>query len=239
MIIYPAIDILGGQCVRLTKGDFNTKKIYFNDPVTRAQQFEAEGFESIHIVDLDAARGKHNNFSIVEKIAASTKLNIQMGGGLRNTDLLNQVFDYGVQRAVIGSIAVRQPALVYKWIEQHGSERIVIGADVVADHIAIDGWHHISDLNIMDFVKNYMQHGARQFLCTDVSKDGMMQGVAIDLYTKIIQACPNIKIIASGGVSNIDDVLLAKENGLYGIVIGKAIYENKIESKDLIELNIK
>jgi phosphoribosylformimino-5-aminoimidazole carboxamide ribotide isomerase len=237
MIIYPAIDILGGQCVRLTKGDFNTKKIYFNDPVARAKQFEDEGYNHIHIVDLDAARGEQNNLSIIEKIATSTKLNIQMGGGIRTTELLNQVFDYGVQKAVIGSIAVRQPTLVYEWIEICGSDKIVIGADVVYEHITIDGWHHTSDHNIIDFVKNYMQHGAMQFLCTDVSKDGMMQGIAMDLYKKVKEACPNAKIIASGGVSNIDDVFMAKENGLHAIVIGKAIYENKIRTQELIEHN--
>jgi phosphoribosylformimino-5-aminoimidazole carboxamide ribotide isomerase len=237
MIIYPAIDILDGQCVRLTKGDFSTKKIYFKDPVARAKQFEDEGYEHIHIVDLDAARGEQNNLSIIEKIAASTKLNIQMGGGIRTTELLNQVFNYGVQKAVIGSIAVRQPSLVYEWIEMYGNEKIVIGADVVSDHITIDGWHHTSDHHIIDFVKNYMQNGAMQFLCTDVSKDGMMQGIAIDLYKKVKEACPNIKIIASGGVSDIDDVFMAKENDLHGIVIGKAIYENKISTQELIDHN--
>lgn len=239
MIIYPAIDILGGQCVRLTKGDFNTKKIYFNDPVARAKQFEDEGFENIHIVDLDAARSELNNLSIIEKIAVSTKLNIQMGGGIRTIELLNQVFDYGVQKAVIGSIAVRKPSIVYEWIEKYGSEKIVIGADVVSDHIAIDGWDHISNYNILDFVKTYMQNGAMQFLCTDVLKDGMMQGIALDLYKNLIEAYPNVKLIASGGVSSIDDILMAKENGLYGMVIGKAIYENKIATKDLIELNFQ
>ncbi len=236
MIIYPAIDIISGQCVRLTKGDYSTKKVYHNNPLDRAKQFEEEGFKHIHLVDLDAAKGNGDNLNIIEQIVSKTSLQVQLGGGIRNNAILVKVFDYGVQKAIIGSIAVKQPNLVFDWIVKYGSDSIVIGADVRFGLITTEGWHETSDYKVIDFIKMYRAKGAMQFLCTDVSKDGMMKGISIDLYQKIIEECSEVQLIGSGGVSNIKDVEIAKDKGLFGIVIGKALYENKILNEDLIKL---
>ncbi len=236
MKIFPAIDIINGQCVRLTKGDYATKKIYHSNPLDIAKHFVDEGFTDLHIVDLDAARDKGNNLSLVFKIVKETPLKVQLGGGIRNSMLLHKILDQGIDKAIVGSIAVKQPQQVYEWIDLYGSHTIVIGADVKSNKIATDGWYQTSTIEVYDFIKNYIDNGAHQFLCTDVSKDGMMEGIGNNLYDEILNAFPTIKLIASGGVCSIKDVEAAKSSGLYGIVIGKALYENKVSAKELITL---
>ncbi|HMP29350.1 MAG TPA: 1-(5-phosphoribosyl)-5-[(5-phosphoribosylamino)methylideneamino]imidazole-4-carboxamide isomerase, partial [Saprospiraceae bacterium] len=226
--ILPAIDMINGRCVRLTKGDYDTEKVYHEDPVEMAQSFERAGAKYIHLVDLDAAKKQGNNYDVISKIASSTNLVVQMGGGIRDTDTLQQVFDFGVSRAIIGSLAVKDPETVFDWVQKFGPEKIVIGTDVMNGFIATDGWYVTSDQDINSFVSAYMIHGATTFLCTDISRDGMLQGIATDLYQDLQNTHKGIQLIASGGVKDMTDVVAAKDLDMYGIVIGKAIYEGNI-----------
>ncbi|HOY11981.1 MAG TPA: 1-(5-phosphoribosyl)-5-[(5-phosphoribosylamino)methylideneamino]imidazole-4-carboxamide isomerase [Saprospiraceae bacterium] len=238
--ILPAIDMIGGRCVRLTKGDYDTEKVYHSSPVEMAKAFEDAGAKYIHLVDLDAAKGQGNNLQSIYDIAHQTSLAIEMGGGIRNRATLEQVFENGVSRAIIGSLAVKNPEEVFKWVQDFGTERIVIGTDVHNEYIATEGWYHTSDQHIDDFISAYMQAGATLFLCTDIAKDGMLQGLATDLYKRLMEKHPGIGLIASGGVAQLSDVEEVVEMGMYGVVVGKAIYEGKITLPALFgPLNIK
>jgi phosphoribosylformimino-5-aminoimidazole carboxamide ribotide isomerase len=235
MQILPAIDIINGCCVRLTKGDYDSKKVYHTDPLEIAQDFEEAGSKFIHIVDLDAAKQQGDNWDTIYKIHKSTNLIIQMGGGIRNEEILKKSFDHGVQRCIIGSLAVKDINEVSNWISKYGAERIVIGADIRDGYIATHGWYETTDLKIDDFIRDYLQRGATTFLCTEISKDGMLGGIAVDLYKHIKQNFPKAQMIASGGVASMADIEKAQQLDMYGIVIGKAIYEGKISLDTLFK----
>jgi phosphoribosylformimino-5-aminoimidazole carboxamide ribotide isomerase len=203
-------------------------------PVDMARLYEQYGAEWIHIVDLDAAKSsERNNLDTIFAIAKNTSLKIQMGGGIRNEALLQRVFDHGVTRAIIGSKAVKQPLLVYDWINKYGGDKIVIGTDVNNEYLATEGWLETSDTHIDDFIKAYRSRGGKIFLCTDIAKDGMLQGISIDLYKRLMTTHQDIKLIASGGVATMDDIKNAKDAGMYATIVGKAIYEKRIKLEDL------
>ena len=231
--ILPAIDLINGRCVRLTKGDYSTEKVYHEDPVEMAKNFENAGAKFIHLVDLDAAKNQGNNYQVIHDIAKNTNLVIEMGGGVRDTETLKKVLDFGVQRVIVGSLAVKNPQIVFGWIQQFGHEKIIIGTDVYDGYIATDGWYETSDKDIHSFIDAYMKNGATTFLCTDIHRDGMLQGIAAELYEELQKTHSGIRLIASGGVKDLSDVQKAKDLGMYGIVIGKAIYEGKISLEEL------
>lgn len=235
MIIIPAIDIINGKCVRLTKGDYTKQKIYNEDPVEVAKQFAGGGLGRLHIVDLDGAKaGKICNINVLENIVAATNMVIDFGGGVKNINDVEAVLNAGASMVTIGSLAVKHPQLLEEWLMEFGSDKFLIGADVLDEKIKISGWLEDSGINIFDFVGTLLSLGATNIFCTDISKDGMMEGPSINLYKKIIEQYPEINLIASGGVSHIDDVLQLKEIGCTGVIIGKAIYENLITMKQII-----
>ncbi|PIQ14687.1 MAG: 1-(5-phosphoribosyl)-5-[(5-phosphoribosylamino)methylideneamino]imidazole-4-carboxamide isomerase [Flavobacteriales bacterium CG18_big_fil_WC_8_21_14_2_50_32_9] len=233
MRIIPAIDIIDGKCVRLTKGDYATRKIYNENPLEMAKQFEASGVQYLHLVDLDGAKSNQIiNYKVLEQIAINTSLKIDFGGGLKSTNDVEIAFNSGANQITGGSIAVKNPTLFKTWLEKYGSEKIILGADCNNRKIATSGWLESSELDVVDFIKNYEQEGIKTVICTDISKDGMLSGTANDLYKEIINKT-NVKLIASGGVSCMDDLSLLQEMGCEGAIIGKAIYEGKISLKDL------
>lgn len=241
MDIIPAIDLIDGKCVRLTQGDYDKKTIYNENPLEVAKQFESIGIKRLHLVDLDGAKkGEVVNIKVLENIASNTDLIIDFGGGIKSEESLQHVFNAGANLATIGSLAVKEPELFFDWIEKYGPGKIMLGADVNNEKIAISGWLNTTDINVYDFIKiNYLK-GIKKVFCTDISKDGMLQGPALDLYMKIMKEVPGLKIIASGGVSGIDDIKLLKQIGCGGVIIGKAIYEGRItidELKDFINAN--
>lgn len=232
--IYPAIDIINGQCVRLSKGDYNTVKIYDSDPLEVALQFQAAGAKFLHVVDLDAAKDPvNNNRKLISSLIINTNLLIQTGGGIRKSDDVSELLDLGADRLIIGSVAVTKREDVYQWISTYGSERIVIGADVMDKKIATHGWLNVTQENISDFIRDYMLHGATTFLCTDISKDGMLSGSAVDLYQELLELFPDAGLVASGGVTTIEEVEHLTSIGMESIIIGKAIYEGKIKTSEL------
>jgi phosphoribosylformimino-5-aminoimidazole carboxamide ribotide isomerase len=233
MQILPAIDIINGKCVRLTKGDYNTEIVYNDNPLEMAKQFEFNGAEYLHIVDLDAAVQRRHNLNIIGEIAKNTNLKIEMGGGIRNEDTLKNIFDLGIYRAIIGSKALTDEKEVSFWIEKYGNEKIVLGADIINNFIAIDGWKTITKTSIDDFIIRYNSYGADTFICTEISVDGTLDGIAIALYKRLMKNHAGIKLIASGGVGSMKDIINAKENDMYGIIVGKAIYENRISLNEL------
>lgn len=244
MRIIPAIDIIGGKCVRLTKGDYNTKKIYNENPLEVAKEFEDSGIEYLHLVDLDGAKASHVvNYRVLELLASKTKLKIDFGGGLKSDDDLHVAFNSGARQITGGSIAVKNSDTFTGWLDTYGSEKIILGADCYPTEtggtIAVSGWQERSNQEVIPFVKSYQKKGIRYVVCTDISKDGMLEGPSLTLYKNMLEACTNssarqsIKLIASGGVSNIDDIIALKELGCEGVIIGKALYENKIQLKDL------
>jgi phosphoribosylformimino-5-aminoimidazole carboxamide ribotide isomerase len=234
--IYPAIDIINGQCVRLTKGDYDSVKVYDSDPIEMSKRFEDAGAKYIHVVDLDAAKNpENNNRKLIAEIIQSTGLLVQTGGGIRQEADVIELLDIGADRLIIGSVAVTKRDEVYDWISNFGGNRIVIGADVKDRMIATHGWLKVSDEKISDFIESYMEYGASTFLCTDISRDGMLSGSSIDLYTELMQKFPDINLLASGGVTSIDEVETLKKMGMEGIIIGKAIYEGKIQVSDLFK----
>lgn len=236
MRIIPAIDIIEGQCVRLSKGDYNTKKVYNNSPVEVAKMFEYNGIKYLHLVDLDGAKSKHIvNYKILEEIATKTNLIIDFGGGIKSDDDIRIAFESGADQITGGSIAVKDPNLFVNWIEQYGEDKIILGADVRDELISISGWTDQSDIHILDFIEQYLVHGIKYIICTDISKDGMLEGPSIDLYNKILSKC-NINLIASGGVSRLEDLYELKALGCEGVIIGKAIYEGKIQLKEIQDL---
>lgn len=235
--IIPSIDLVDGKCVRLTQGNFDEKKIYDSDPVAVAKRFAEAGIERLHLVDLDGAKaGKVINHQILERIAAETKLKIDFGGGIKSDDDIQKVFDFGANQVTAGTIAVQNPKLVLSWIQKFGKDKIILGADVLNGIVRINGWVNPSEIKLFDFITNYQWHGIRYVLCTDIEKDGMMKGSSVDLYKSIIKQFPEMRVIASGGVSSIEEIKQLNKIGCYGVVIGKAIYENLISLEDLAKL---
>jgi phosphoribosylformimino-5-aminoimidazole carboxamide ribotide isomerase len=236
MRIIPAIDIIGGKCVRLSKGDYSTKKIYNENPLEVAKEFEANGIQFLHVVDLDGARSNHIvNYKIVHEIATKTNLKVDFGGGLKSDEDLKIAFANGASQITGGSIAVKNPELFQEWIKTYGSEKIILGADCLNRKIATHGWLQTSALDVIDFISEYEGKGIQYVICTDISKDGMLEGTSNELYAEIIGKT-NICLIASGGVSSIGDVEKLLEMGCEGAIIGKAIYEQKITLKELRKL---
>ncbi len=234
MKIIPAIDIIEGKCVRLTFGDFNQKKIYNEKPLEVAKQFEDAGITNLHLVDLDGAKlGKIINYKTLETIAAKTNLVIDFGGGLNSEEDLKIAFESGVQMITGGSIAVKNRSLFEQWLCEYGSNKIILGADVRSNKIAIKGWQEESNLTINELITSYSNKGIDKVICTDISKDGAMIGPSFELYKQLMSDFPKLNFIASGGVTTMDDVLKLKEMGMYGTIIGKAIYEGKISLKEL------
>lgn len=233
MKIIPAIDIIDGKCVRLSKGDYSTKKIYNEDPLEVAKEFESFGIQFLHLVDLDGAKSKHIvNQKVLESIAKETSLSIDFGGGLKTVEDIEIAFNSGAKQITIGSIAVQDPEFCFELIEKYGADKIILGADCDNRKIKTSGWLESSDKEVIDFILQYQQKGIRQVICTDISKDGMLEGPSTDLYKEIINKT-SIQLIASGGISCIEDVEKMKEIGCSGTIIGKAIYEGKIELKEL------
>ena len=233
MRIIPAIDIIDGKCVRLSKGDYSTQKTYNENPLEVAKAFEDHGIEYLHLVDLDGAKSKHIvNHKVLETIATKTNLKIDFGGGLKTDEDLRIAFESGAQQVTGGSIAVKEPEVFSQWISSYGAEKIILGADVKGEYIATDGWLETSDQSLFDFLAHYQAKGIQYTICTDISKDGMLQGPSFDLYQKII-AETQVKLIASGGISQFDELPRLAEMGCEGTIIGKAIYENRISLKQL------
>ncbi len=229
MEIIPAIDLIDGKCVRLTKGDYDQKKIYNEDPLEVAKSFEDAGITKLHLVDLDGAKAmKIINASVLHRIASHTSLSIDFGGGVQSDEDIKIAFDHGAQQITGGSIAVKNPDLFKQWIKAYGTEKIILGADVLEEKIATAGWQEINELEVVPFINSYKREGIQYVICTDISKDGVLMGPSLDLYQKILLEIPDIKLIASGGVTSEDDLVKLKEAGVYGAIIGKAIYENRI-----------
>lgn len=237
MEIIPAIDIIDAKCVRLTFGDFNQKKVYNENPVEVAKMFEDAGINRLHLVDLDGAKsGKIVNYKTLESVATKTKLTIDFGGGLNSNQDLKIAFSSGASMVTGGSIAVKQPEAFSEWLSEYGNGKIILGADVRNLIVAIKGWQEDSNLTINDLLKQYQPQGIKKVICTDISKDGGMKGPSFELYKQLMTDFPDLKFIASGGVTTIDDVFKLKEMNMYGAIIGKAIYEGTIKLSDLSKL---
>lgn len=235
MKIIPAIDIIDGKCVRLSKGDYDTKKIYNENPLEVAKEFEDYGIKYLHLVDLDGAKAKHIiNHKVLESIAKNTKLQIDFGGGIKSEADVELAFNSGAKQITIGSIAVQNPEFCYGLIEEYGSEKLILGADCLDRKIKTSGWLEDSDLDVIDFIKAYQKKGIKNVICTDISKDGMLQGASTELYQEILKET-EIQLIASGGISNIEDLREMKKIGCAGTILGKAIYEGRITLKKLQE----
>ena len=231
--LIPAIDIINGQCVRLTKGDYDQKTVYGN-PLNMAQEFERIGYERLHVVDLDGAKSKHIvNSNVLQSLASETKLTIDFGGGIKTDEDIETAFNSGAQMVTIGSIAVTNPERFMGWLEKYGSDRIILGADVRNGRISINGWKEDSSEDLLPFLKKYIDAGVRKVLCTEISKDGTLAGPAIDLYKRVMEAYPELHLIASGGVSSMDDIKALDAAGIPAVVFGKAIYEGKINLQEL------
>ncbi len=234
MRLIPAIDIIEGKCVRLSKGDYNTKKIYNENPLEVAKSFQDHGIEYLHLVDLDGAKSKHIvNHKILEQIASKTDLKVDFGGGLKSDKDLEIAFESGANQITGGSIAVKDPDIFQNWLQKYGSDKIILGADAKNRKIAVSGWLEDSDKEIIPFIQNYEEKGAKYVICTDISKDGMLEGPSFDLYEEILSETQNIYLIASGGISEFDELPKLAELGCEGVIIGKAIYENRISLKQL------
>lgn len=232
--LIPAIDIIDGKCVRLTKGDYALKKVYNEDPVAQAREFEQLGFERLHVVDLDGAKSKHIvNDKVLKAITTSTRLRVDFGGGIKTEEDIEKAFDAGAEMVTAGSIAVTHPELFLQWIERYGTDRMILGADVRNGKISINGWKEDSAEDLLPFLAKYVEAGVKNVLCTDISKDGTLAGPAIDLYRQIMDRYPTLHLIASGGVSSSQDILMLQEAGIPATVFGKAWYEGKINLKDL------
>ena len=232
--LIPAIDIIDGKCVRLSQGDYDTKKVYNENPLEVAKEFEANGVRRLHVVDLDGAKSSHVvNYKVLDAIAGHTSLVIDFGGGIKTDEDLVIAFENGAQMVTLGSVAVKQPDLFKKWLHQYGAEKIILGADAKDNHIAVNGWKEESTQELLPFLEEYTKEGIRKVLCTDISRDGMLQGPSIELYKQIMQQFPEMHLIASGGVSSIDDIIKLQEAKIPAVVFGKALYEGKITMKDL------
>lgn len=232
--IIPAIDLIEGKCVRLTQGDYGQKKIYNEHPLEVAQQFEDAGLTRLHLVDLDGAKAKKIvNWKVLETLSSKTRLHIDFGGGVQSDDDLRIAFECGAKQVTGGSVAVKNRDLFESWLTQYGGDKIILGADARNEKVAVSGWEEGTSLWVYDFVEEYVEKGVRYTISTDVAKDGLLQGPSYDLYRNLQDKCPELNIIASGGVSDIKDVEKLAEMNLYGVIIGKAIYENRISLDEL------
>ena len=234
MRIIPAIDLIDGKCVRLTKGDYSTQKTYNEHPLEVAKAFEAHGIQYLHLVDLDGAKSKHIvNHRVLEEIATKTNLKIDFGGGLKSDEDLKIAFDCGAKQITGGSIAVKEPNVFEQWISKYGKNKIILGADVQGDRIATNGWMETSEHRLVDFISAYKSKGIECVICTDISKDGMLSGPSFEVYQNLLKQQPEIKLIASGGISTFEELPKLADLGCEGTIIGKAIYENRISLKEL------
>ncbi len=231
--LIPAIDIIDGKCVRLTKGDYEQKTVY-GDPLEMALNFERIGYRRLHVVDLDGAKSRHIvNVSMLHRLASETKLTIDFGGGIKTDDDIEKAFNSGAAMVTVGSVAVTQPELFHRWLQKYGSERIILGADVRQGLISINGWKEDSSEELLPFLKRYIDMGVKNVLCTEISKDGTLSGPAINLYKEVMADYPSLHLIASGGVSSMDDIVRLNDAGIPAVVFGKAIYEGKINLNEL------
>jgi len=234
--LIPAIDIIDGECVRLTKGDYNEKKIYNSDPLAVAKEFERLGFERLHIVDLDGAKAKHIvNEKVLEDITANTSLAVDFGGGIKTARDIEKAFEAGAAMVTVGSVAVTDPDLFVDWIKHFGADKIILGADVRNGKISINGWKEDSDKDLIPFLRYYVERGIRNVLCTEISKDGTLNGPAVELYKSVMKEYPTLHLIASGGVSSNEDIEELDREGIPAVVFGKAFYEGRIDVKRLRE----
>ena len=234
MRIIPAIDIIEGKCVRLSKGDYDTKKIYNENPLEVAKSFEAHGIQYLHLVDLDGAKSSRIvNYKVLEQIASKTSLKIDFGGGLKSDSDLKIAFESGANQITGGSIAIKQPEVFKNWIQQYGTKKIILGADAMNEKVAISGWLEESNEEVIPFIQNYQKEGIQYVICTDISKDGMLEGPSFELYQRILEQTKDVKLIASGGISTFDELPKLAELGCEGTIIGKAIYEGRITLKQL------
>lgn len=232
--LIPAIDIIDGQCVRLTKGDYDQKKVYSDSPVEVARHFESLGFKRLHVVDLDGAKSKHVvNDDMLQRITAETALRVDFGGGIKTEADLEKAFAAGAAMVTVGSIAVTDPALFLQWVDRYGAEKLILGADVRHGKVSINGWKEDSEEDLLPFLGQYVERGVRNVLCTEISKDGTLQGPAIELYERIMAAYPDLHLIASGGVSCNADIKALEGSGIPAVVFGKAFYEGKINVREL------
>ncbi len=234
--IIPAIDIMDGKCVRLSQGDFATSKVYREDPVEVAKEFEAEGITRLHVVDLDGAKlGRVSNLAVLEKIVKATSLQIDFGGGIKTDSEIQQVVDAGVTFVSIGSMAVKDPETFNKWVQTFGPEKFFLGADVRDGKIAVSGWLEQTGIDAVEFIQEQITKRISNVFCTDISKDGLLEGPSLTFYRHLLFACPGLRLVASGGVSSLEDIRQLNQLGCEGVIIGKAIYENKISLKELKE----
>jgi phosphoribosylformimino-5-aminoimidazole carboxamide ribotide isomerase len=240
MHIIPAIDLIDGKCVRLTQGDYAQKKVYNEDPLAVAREFESAGILRLHVVDLDGARGGGIvNHKVLERIAGGTNLHIDWGGGMKRDEDLRIAFESGAAQVTGGTIAVKQPNVFLGWLERYGADKIILGTDVKGDKIAVSGWEESSDRELFEFLADYVAKGIRYTICTDVSKDGLLQGTARELYARIRREQPTVQLIASGGVTDVQDLEALKAIDCFGVIVGKAIYEGRISLETLAEFNGK
>ena len=232
--LIPAIDIINGQCVRLTKGDYDQKTVYRDSPAEVAREFEELGFKRLHVVDLDGAKSKHIvNTEVLQAITKTTHLHVDFGGGIKTDKDIETAFENGAEMVTVGSIAVTHPERFIAWLQKYGAERLILGADVRNGKISINGWKEDSTEDLLPFLKKYIEAGVKNVLCTEISKDGTLQGPAIELYRSVMKEYPDLHLIASGGVSSIEDIQALNEAGIPAVVFGKAIYEGKINLKEL------
>lgn len=233
--LVPALDIIDGKCVRLTKGDYTQMKVYHSDPVDVAKAFEDIGVKRLHLVDLDGAKSKHVvNMPILRTITKNTNLLVDFGGGIKTEDDICRVFEHGASMVTIGSVAITNPSLFLDWLGEYGADKIILGADVKGDRIAINGWKEESDTNVFSFLRKYQEYGVKNVLCTDISRDGTLAGPSLELYKKIRAIFPDLYLIASGGISTEQDIRDLEALGMPSVVLGKSIYEGRIELKKLL-----
>jgi phosphoribosylformimino-5-aminoimidazole carboxamide ribotide isomerase len=233
--LIPAIDIIQGQCVRLTKGDYSQTKVYSTNPVDVAREFERLGFKRLHVVDLDGAKSRHIvNEDVLRSITTNTNLVVDFGGGIKTQEDIEKAFDAGASMVTVGSIAVTEPELFYEWLDKYGAHRMILGADVRNGKISINGWKDDSEMDLLPFLKGFIDKGVRNVLCTEISKDGTLQGPAIELYKEVMAAYPDLHLIASGGVSSTEDIFELERAGIPAVVFGKAFYEGKIDTGKLL-----
>nr|WP_320119084.1 1-(5-phosphoribosyl)-5-[(5-phosphoribosylamino)methylideneamino]imidazole-4-carboxamide isomerase [uncultured Marinifilum sp.] len=238
--IIPAIDTIKGRCVRLTKGDYDTEKVYSEDPLQIAKEFEKIGISRLHLVDLEGAKSGHIcNAEVLKRVSTGTNLKIDFGGGVKSDEDIKLAFESGAAQVTGGSIAVSNPELFESWLESYGAEKIILGADVRNEMVSISGWQKDSDYHLYKFLEKYQKQGVKRIICTDISKDGMLQGPAVELYKGIMEEFPSLELVASGGVGELNDVRILNEIGCWGVIIGKAIYEERIDMNELVSEFIK
>lgn len=237
MRIIPAIDIIGGSCVRLTQGDYSQVKVYNSDPLEVAKEFESHGIQYLHLVDLDGAKSNEIvNWKTLEKICSQTSLKVDFGGGIKTDEAIRIAFECGAEQITGGSIAVKNPMLFSEWLGKYGAEKIILGADAKNEKIAVNGWSESTNLDLFSFLEDKVEEGVEYVICTDISRDGMLSGSSIDLYRKILAQFPDMKLVASGGVNSVEDLKELAKSGLEGAIVGKAIYEGRISLEELSNL---